>query len=226
MFENVKKGLYFSREKLLFEKGIREGSIQPFDDSFYEGLSTTYIGGLPVSMHIKYLNPISGEGKCYDRSLYMFFCFDNAVLVRGDNKDLELRYGKENAGHGWIEMDGYCYDPSLLLRFKKETYYEMYKPCNISKTTSAEYKNCCLSNKQLYEDIVNTKLSDFQPNGSRRVELCTIIPLVREIAEKKTDTDLKKELDNYLKLVQYDEKQIYERLHQTLQKKLSKRTKD
>lgn len=225
MFDNIKKGLYFSKMQLLLKKGVEDGNIVPFDDEFYEKLSHTYISCLPVSIHMKYLKPIVGPGKCYDRSLYMFFSFPNAVLVRGDNKDLELRYGKENAGHGWIEMDGYCYDPSLLLRFKQETYYEIYKPYNVSKTTTDEYKNCCDFNKQFYEDIVNTELSDFQPNGRKRTDLCVMIPLVQGIAEMGTDTDFKKELDDYLKLIQYDERQVYEEMNQAFQKCLEEESK-
>ena len=78
--------------QLLLNKGIADKKIIPFDDEFYEKLNHTYISGLPVSIHIKYLKPIVGPSKCYDRSLYMFFCFDDALLVRADNKDLELRY--------------------------------------------------------------------------------------------------------------------------------------
>lgn len=123
MIDNLKNKLYFNKAQLLFKNGLEDGSIVPFDDEFYEKMSHTYISCLPVSIDIKYFRPYGDElGKCYDRSLSMFFCFENAVLVRGDRKDLELKYGKDNAGHGWIEMDGYCYDPSLLLRFKKETY--------------------------------------------------------------------------------------------------------
>ena len=87
MFDNIKKSLYFSKMQLLLNKGVADKKIIPFDDEFYEKLNHTYISGLPVSIHIKYLKPIVGPGKCYDRSLYMFFCFDDAILVRGDNKD-------------------------------------------------------------------------------------------------------------------------------------------
>ena len=64
--------------------------VLPFDEEFYQKMNHTYIGCLPVSIHMKY-----GLNNCYDKSLYMFFCFKNAVLVRGDNKDLEYRYGKK-----------------------------------------------------------------------------------------------------------------------------------
>ena len=224
MFDNIKKGLYFSKMQLLFKKGLEDGSIEPFDDLLYENMKHTFISCLPVSIHMKYLRPIIGPGRCYDRSLYMFFCFPNAVLVRGDNKDLELKYGKENAGHGWIEMDGYCYDPTLLLRFKKETYYEIYKPYNVIKTTTDEYKSCD-SSKQFYEDIVNTDLSDFQPNGRKRADLCVVIPLVQGIAEMGTNEDFKRDLNEYLVSIQYDEKQVYKEMKTVFQKCLREETK-
>jgi hypothetical protein len=222
MFDNLKKSLYFNKAQLLLNKGLEDGSIKPFDNEFYEKMNHTYISCLPVSMHIKYLKPILSQGKCYDRSLYMFFCFEKAVLVHGYNKDLELRYGRDNAGHGWIEMDGYCYDPSLLLRFKKEIYYEIYRPYNVTKITTDEYKNCCDYNRQFYEDVVKTKLSDFQPNGSKRIDLCVVIPLVQGIAEMETNENFKRELNEYLELIQYDEIQVYEEMNTAFQKCLKK----
>lgn len=220
MFDNTKKRLFYSKVQILLKKGVEEGNIVSFNDEFYEKLSHTYIGCLPVSMHIKYLKPKYGPGECYDRSLYMFFCFQNAVLVRGDNKYLELEFGKDNAGHGWIEIDDYCYDPSLLLKFKKETYYEIYKPYNVSKITLDEYKNCCEFNKQVYEEITNTKLSDFQPNGKKRTDLCIMIPLFQETADMNPDSEFKEKLNDYLKLVQYDKKQAHEEIISNFQNHL------
>ena len=73
MFNKIKKELYFYKMNLLIANGIYSKKIVPFDDDFYEQLSHTFINGLPVSMQIKYLKPILPPGKCYDRSLYMFF---------------------------------------------------------------------------------------------------------------------------------------------------------
>lgn len=61
-------------------------------------------------------------------SLYMFFCLDNAILVRGDIKSLELQSGPYDAFHGWIELDNYVYDPTALMRFDKDLYYQIYQP--------------------------------------------------------------------------------------------------
>ena len=126
MLDSLKKKLYFSKLKLLYSKGVAEGKIVPFDEDFYRSMSNTYFASIPVSMHIKYLRPKTGPGKCYDRSLYMFFCFDDALLVRGDKLNLELLYGKDNAGHGWIEIGDYVYDPTMLMRFDKDLYYKMF----------------------------------------------------------------------------------------------------
>ena len=209
MFDNIKKEIYFKKMDLLFHKGLFEEKIVPFDDKFYEGMSHTYFGCIPVSMHIKYLKPLDSPGKCKERSLFMFFCFDDALLVRANIKDLELRFGKEYAGHGWIEIGDYVYDPSLTLRFDKDLYYKIYNPSNVYKYTKKEYREI---NKKYYDMIKNTTISDFQPGGSKRTDLCTVSPLIRQIAEYSCDENFKKDLDEYLSLIQYDEKQVYEEL--------------
>ena len=96
----------------------------------------------------------------------MFFCFDDAILVRGDDKDLDLKYGKDDAGHGWIEMDNYVYDPLLMMRFDKDLYYEIYRPTNVSKYTKDEY--CSIKKCQEHcNDIKNTTIDDFKPFGKK-----------------------------------------------------------
>lgn len=170
-------------------------------------MSHTFFNCIPISMHIKYLKPTAPPGKCYDRSLFMFFCFDDALLVRADNKDLELRFGKENAGHGWIEIGNYVYDPSLMMRFEKDLYYKIYSPTDVHKATKEDYKKV---NGSYYDDVRNTSIDDFKIGGSKRTDLCVSIPLVRGIAE--FNEQFKKELEEYLTLIQYDEKQVYDEL--------------
>lgn len=209
MFDNLKKTLCFSKMQLLFNKGLAEGQIVPFDDEFYNKMSNTFFSCIPIYMHIKYLKPIAPPGKCYDRSLFMFFCFDDALLVCGDVKDLELRFGKENAGHGWIEIGNYVYDPSSTLRFDRDLYYKIYSPTNVSKATKEDYIKV---NGSYYDDVKNTTIEDFKLGGSKRTDLCVTIPLVRGIAEYSSDENFKKELEEYLTIIEYDEKQIYEEL--------------
>ena len=85
MLDEIKKKLFLERVKLLTLNGLVTGQIVPFDEEFYERLSHTYICGLPISFHIKYLAPVLGQlGNCYDRSLYMFLALEESILVRED----------------------------------------------------------------------------------------------------------------------------------------------
>lgn len=205
----LKDKLYLKKVKYELIKGALQGKIVQFDEEFYKSMSTTYFSCVPISMHIKYLKPLVPPGKCYDRSMYMFFCFDDALLVTGDNKDLETRYGKGNGGHGWIEKDGYVYDPSLLLRFDKELYYKIYEPTNINKRTKEEFNR---DTNNYYDMVKETSIDDFKIGGEKRADLCVMIPLLKEISEK--NEEFKKELDEYLKEIEYDEKQVYEALNE------------
>ena len=213
MFETAKLKLFLHRLLQLAREGLNKGKIVPFDDSFYEELNHTYISGLPVSIHIKHLKPVDGDvGKCYDRSLYMFFCFDDAKLVRADIKYLELRYGKDHAGHGWIERGNYVYDPSMLARVDKDLYYKMYMPSNIKKFTKEDY--CAIEgNKKLYEDIVETTIDDFKPYGKKRTDLATTIPLLLSIAKMSENKDFEAELGEWLSTIEYDEKEVLDELY-------------
>ena len=215
MFEEIKKELYFKKLNILYQKGLKDGRITLFDDDFYDQLSKTYVSCLPVSIHIKYLKPIVPPGKCFDRSLYMFFCFDNAYLVRGDNKDLALRYGIDGATHGWIEIDNYVYDPSSLLRYDKKLYYEMFKPTNISKCNKDEY---CMDDscRKLYEDIKKTTILDFRPNGKKRMDLVMMIPLIEGIAKESGNQEFIDVLNDYLNTILYDEKTINKELEDAM----------
>ena len=212
MFDSLKKNLYYNKMKLLFDKGVSDNKIVPFDDELYDKMDQVYISGLPVSIHIKYLKPKFPPGKCYDRSLYMFFCFDDAILVRGDNKDLELEYGKEKSGHGWIEIGDYVYDPSLMMRFDKELYYEIYNPINVTKCNKDEY--CSTKDRcALYTDVKNTSIDDFKPYGKKRIELFITMPLVKEIARYSDNPKFIDELNEFIKLIQYNEEEIYNELN-------------
>ena len=222
MINPIKKKIYFSKVDHLMEKGLKEGTIVPFENNIYNDLKNTYIHGLPVSIRIKYLKPNLPPGKCYDRSIYIFLCLDDALLVRGDNKDLELRFGKDNAGHGWVETEDYVYDPSLIMRFDKDVYYEMFEPTNVKRYTKKEYIEANDNNRKLYEDAKTVTPDDLKPYGRKRIELLEMVPLVQSLANLSGDIDLKKELDEYLKLIDYEEKGIHEELDEQLKQKVKR----
>lgn len=217
MFDEIKKNLCLYKMELLFKKGIEDGSIIPFDEEFYSKLNNTYIDGLPVSMHIKYFKPIVSPGKCFDRSLFMFFSLDNSILVRGNNKDLELRYGVECAKHGWIEMDNYVYNPSYMMRFDKKLYYKIFMPTELHRINKQEY--CSNEDrKKLYDYVKNTTIEDYKPNGNKRIKLATIIPLVLSLSQLSDNEIFVKDVKDYLSLIEYDKKEVVDELFKAVQK--------
>ena len=201
MLSNLKRNLYFARLNLLYDKGLKDGSITFFDEEFYEKMGSTYFNTIPVSIHIKYLKPLLRPGKCYDRSLFMFFCFDDALLVRADKKSLEYQYGKSDAGHGWIEIGDYVYDPSLMLKFDKSTYLKEHK--------------------EFVDKHVSHSLDDFKPGGERRLELGVLIIQLRELSNLIDDEEFNREFEEYLDAIEYDEAQIQKEREIAIQKILN-----
>ena len=103
----------------------------------------------------------------------------------------------------------------MTLRFDKDLYYEIYSPTNIRKVNKEDYKKVGSS---FYDEVMSTTIEDFQPGGRKRTDLCSIIPIVKEIVMISNNDDLKKEFDEYLEMIQYDEKQIQDELETELLK--------
>lgn len=214
ILQDIKNKLYFTKFSILFNKAIRNGRITSFDEEIFEKMSDTIIACLPVSISIKYSNYLFPPGTCYDKSLYMFLALDDALLVRGDNKNLELKYGKGHEGHGWVEVGDYVYDPSLMLRFDKETYYELCGCSNVRKIDKDAYLQ---EHKEFVNTHVTNDFDDFRPNGKRRLELGVLIFQIKFLIKTLGDEQFAKDFNDYLTLINYDEEQIAEERQKVIQ---------
>ena len=200
------KLLYYKKLNYHFKLGIIRGLIVPYDDNFYGYLNKTIIDTYPVGIDIKYIRPKLGPGKCYDRSLKMFFAMDNSVLVRGSLKYFRLLGDNDGVNHGWVEKDGYVYDPTWLFRFDKDYYYKIFGVEKEYKTTIEEYCNCSAENNELYRKIKSTTIDSIKNNFLDKLTLYTMVPLLLGIASD--NEDFKRDLVEYLKSVEYDEEEI------------------
>lgn len=219
MFDDIKKKLYFTKFNILFEKAWQKGKITRFDEKIFQKMSNTIIACFPVSFYIKHSNHMFAQGTCYDRSLYMFLALDDAILVRGNNKDLEYNYGKGHEGHGWVEVGNYVYDPSLMLKFDKDTYYTLYGCSNVSKIDKKTYLE---QHEDFVDEHVSHDFDEFRPNGKRRLELGILIMQVRALSEMLGDESFANDLNSYLSLSEYDEKQIHDERQRVIQEMLKK----
>ena len=207
MFDEIKKKLFFLKFKVYGAKMEQEGKITSFDDEIYEKMKGTIIACFPVSFHIKHSNHMFSLGTCYDRSLYMFLALDDAILVRGNNKDLEYNYGKGHGGHGWVEIGDYVYDPSIMAKFEKDVYYKLYECSDVKKVDKETY----LKEHKDFVDLVSSRdYDDFRPGGKRRLELGLLVTQVQALAKYLNDDEFNRDLSEYLETIHYDAQQIHE----------------
>ena len=114
-------------------------------------------------------------------------------------------------------MGNYVYDPSYMMKFDKDLYYEIYKPTNVSKCTKEEY--CSIREcKKFYNDMDNTTIDDFKPYGRKRIELYTTMPLIVARAQKSGNQEFIDELNDFLVSIEYDEEEVYNELNEAVQK--------
>ena len=217
VFDELKKKLFFAKFRILAEKAYRAGTIMEFDEEIYKKMQNTIIACFPVSFYIKHSNNMFPLGTCYDRSLYMFLALDDAILVRGNNKDLEYNYGKGHGGHGWVEIGDYVYDPSIMLKIRKDVYYQLYGTSDVVRTDKATYLK---ENKEFVDSVVCTDLNEFKPGGKRRLELGILVIQVKTMAEMINDELLTKELNEYLSLIEYDSEQIQQERNKAIEELL------
>lgn len=204
---DLKKKLYFMKLKLLLTKAINDGKITEFEEEIFTKMSNTFISCLPVSFYIKYADYLIGKGTCFDRSFYMFLALDDAILVRGSSKALEYKYGKEYDGHGWIEIGAFVYDPSLMLKFDKDTYYSLYECSNIEKTD----KNTFLKQHKDFVDAhVSYDCDVLKPGGKKRFDLLPMVIQIRALCQLIGDEQFTKDFDDYLSFIEYNAEQIEE----------------
>lgn len=216
MFKSLKKDTYFKKLSALLKYYYSEGKITLFDEEIFKKMESTYICALPVALQIKYARYFFPEGSCYERSLYMFLALDDAILVRGDIKSLEYLYGKDDAGHGWIELGNFVYDSTVMLKFDKNIYYALYKCSNVEKINKEDYLK---ARRDFVKQSVSYDIKDFLPNGEKRMQLASIIEQLKNNTELMNDEHFIIDLENYLALTNYDEQEIKEEQSQFLSRK-------
>lgn len=207
-FEKLKKQLMNIRINCLINKGLKEGKITHFSEDIFNKMNNTIIGCLPASFYVKYYNYLFTQNNCFDKSLCMFLSLDDALLVSGSKHKIKDLYGKSGNGYDWVEVGNYVYDPFLMLKFEKETYYLIYECENISRVDKKTY---LLQYKDFADKYVTNDYDEFKPNGKRRLDLITLIFQIKISTQSYSDKEFIKELKKYLSLVEYNMDQANER---------------
>jgi len=117
------------------------GLIKKFDDKFYRQFDGMYFQGLPIYYH---LADHMTNGRCYDGSATLGLALgEGAFICRGDLKSQSKAWGKGKLGHGWVEMDGICYDTTWKIACPQKIYYKVFKPVKVFKRSYAKFFDDC-----------------------------------------------------------------------------------
>ena len=110
-------------EKRLIE-ALANKEILPYEEELIEKLRDLNYRGIPLSIVL--LSKELCRGECYVMSMSISRGMDSFTLVHGDVYFLSLN--DEYPNHSWVEKDGFVYDTTDGLKWKKELYYELFKP--------------------------------------------------------------------------------------------------
>ena len=107
-----------------------------------------------------------------------------------------------------------------MLKFDKETYYKLYGTTDITRTDKETYLR---EHKDFVDSVVSTNFDDFRPGGVRRLDLGILVIQVQALARMIDDEEYKKDLADYLALIEYDADQIQEERNRVIQDMLQTR---
>ena len=210
MLTKLKKQLFDVYKKTIINYGLDNKEIIPIEKEVFTKLKHFYVSGVPLSIHLR-MRPVLPPGRCYERRFYIALALDNAVVADGKIKSLESKTEKDRSGHGWVEKDGWVYDPTTLYKYKKELYYKIHRPYDLEYYYYDEY-----SEYPFYKYLKETKLEDLKPNGKKRLFLISTIPVIQEIVRLSNNQEVIEELNEYLADIEYDYLEVQNELNEAM----------
>lgn len=96
---------------------------ETYDNDFIDSLRDKICNGIPL--HILALSYYLCRKNCHFVAVQLTRGMDTFNLVRGNVS--RWAYDKDG-NHSWIEKDGFVYDTTLGLKYKKGDYYKAFNP--------------------------------------------------------------------------------------------------
>ena len=86
-----------------------------------------------------------------------------------------------------------------------------------------EYINTSPYNEQFCRSVKSHTLDSYREGGDSRIELLSVIPIVKEIADKIGNPKFKDDLNQYLSDIGYDEESLQNEFEKLCRESFSKR---
>lgn len=166
-----------------------------YDEEFINCLRSEKCNGIPL--HILALSYYLCRKKCHFVTIQLTRAMDNFALVTGNVSSFKY---EEFGNHSWIEKNGYVYDTTRGLRYKKECYYKMYKP-QIVKVLNQD--NC--NDDVVYKEYADLGCSTVE-NERRNLELTfKMLEFLEKLRPTLNGKRLLEEIEQYRKENPYTE---------------------
>lgn len=194
------------RRNIILNTAIQNNKIRPFSDSIDNNLREVIYAVLPAIIYIKYERPTSPPGNCLERAYLLSEAVPNSCVVSAKF---------ENIGeHFWVESGNICYDPTSLLEYDKDVYYDIN---NIKKTKIISRSE--LDSLGFIQYCRRRKISDFSTDPTYYSDLDAILSFIFKSVKYRAMPEYKQEIDNYLERLGYYQKRD-ELLRQSLYRNL------
>ena len=127
-------------------EALNKGWILHYEEDLIKRLRYLNYRGFPLSIVL-----FSREfciGECYSMSMNLSRAMDSFKLIHGDVNFItgECDYPK----HSWIEKDGYVYDTTDGLKWKKDLYYSLFEP-NVIES----YDEISIKDYYMYQQVLS-----------------------------------------------------------------------
>ena len=156
-------------EKRLIE-ALANKEILPYEEELVIKLRDLNYRGIPLSIVL--LSKELCRGECYVMSMSISRGMGSFTLVHGDVNFLPLN--DEYPNHSWVEKDGFVYDTTDGLKWKKDLYYDLFKPIV----------------REVYDENTVSTYGDYQDvlSRSKKDEDMTVLSLIiQHIEEIETE---------------------------------------
>lgn len=130
-----------SNFKCIYDFGIKNGLIMPFDESFMEPMKFINISVIHCSLY-DYFKRGDNIGFCLEACEYLSEMFDEYEIYKGVLPAIKGTERSMNGEHAWLISDGIIYDTSLLLAIDKSlSEYLGYIPQGVVSRKSNKKSN-------------------------------------------------------------------------------------
>lgn len=190
------------RRNIIYNSAVTSNKIREFNPMIDENLRNVIYTVLPAIIYIKYERPMKHTGNSQERAYLLSAAIPDSTVVVGEVVDI--------GEHFWVESGNVCYDPTSLLEYDKDVFYDINGIKKTQVISKAE-----LEQTDFIQFCHQRKISDFENDPTYFTDLEALLPMIIKGIKYRAMPEYKKEIDDYLKKIGYYRKRD-EKLKQDL----------